>query len=70
MRAMSQSRTRRRIDTEGYAYITQSFESSIPISIVIENIGDRPATILQYYTQLSVSFIRNETNLKPLFKEF
>jgi len=51
-----------------HTYITQSFESSIPISIVIENTGDRPATILQYYTKLSPNFIKNEINLKPLFK--
>jgi integrase len=51
-----------------HTYITLSFESSIPISIVIENTGDRPATILQYYTKLSPNFIRGEINQKPLFK--
>lgn len=51
-----------------HTYITLSFESSIPISIVIENTGDRPATILQYYTKLSPNFIKGEINQKPLFK--
>jgi len=51
-----------------HTYITLSFESSIPISIVIENTGDRPATILQYYTRLSPSFIKGEINQKLLFK--
>lgn len=44
-----------------------SFESNIPISIVIENTGDKPATILQYYTKLSPSFIKEQINNKPLF---
>ena len=34
-----------------HTYITLSFESNIPISIVIENTGDKPTTILQYYTK-------------------
>jgi site-specific recombinase XerC len=51
-----------------HTYITLSFESSIPISIVIENTGDRPATILQYYTKLSPNFIKGEINQKMLFK--
>lgn len=51
-----------------HTYITLSFESNIPISIVIENTGDRPATILQYYTRLSPNFIKGEINHKPLFK--
>jgi len=51
-----------------HTYITLSFESNIPISIVIENTGDKPATILQYYTKLSPAFIRNEINQKALFK--
>jgi integrase len=51
-----------------HTYITLSFESNIPISIVIENTGDRPATILQYYTRLSPNFIKGEINQKPLFK--
>jgi integrase len=51
-----------------HTYITLSFESNIPISIVIENTGDRPATILQYYTKLSPNFIKGEINQKPLFK--
>jgi hypothetical protein len=50
-----------------HTYITLSFESGIPISVVIENTGDRPATILQYYTKLSPSFIKNELNQKALF---
>jgi integrase len=50
-----------------HTYITQSFESSIPISIVIENTGDKPATILQYYTKLSPTFIKEQINEKPLF---
>ncbi len=49
-------------------YITQSFERNIPISIVIENTGDRPATILQYYTRLSPNFIKQQVNEKLLFK--
>jgi integrase len=51
-----------------HTYITLSFESNIPISVVIENTGDRPATILQYYTRLSPNFIKNEINQKSLFK--
>jgi integrase len=51
-----------------HTYITLSFESNIPISVVIENTGDRPATILQYYTKLSPNFIKNEINQKALFK--
>ena len=51
-----------------HTYITLSFESSIPISVVIENTGDRPSTILQYYTKLSPNFIKNEINSKALFK--
>jgi hypothetical protein len=51
-----------------HTYIPLSFESSIPISVVIENTGDKPATILQYYTKRSPSFIRNEINQKALFK--
>lgn len=51
-----------------HTYITLSFESSIPISVVVENTGDRPATILQYYTKLSPNFIKNEINQNPLFK--
>jgi integrase len=51
-----------------HTYITLSFESSIPISVVIENTGDKPATILQYYTRLSPSFIKEQINLKPLFE--
>lgn len=51
-----------------HTYITQSFESNIPISIVIENTGDKPATILQYYTKLSPAFIKEQINEKPLFK--
>jgi len=50
-----------------HTYITSSFESSIPISIVIENTGDKPATILQYYTKLSPAFIKGQVNEKPLF---
>jgi hypothetical protein len=48
-------------------YITQSFESDISISIVIENTGDRSATILQYYPKLSPSFIKTEISEKALF---
>lgn len=51
-----------------HTYITLSFEASIPISVVIENTGDRPATILQYYTKLSPNFIKTEVNSKPIFK--
>jgi integrase len=51
-----------------HTYITLSFESNIPISVVIENTGDRPATILQYYTRLSPNFIKNEINQKSLFE--
>ena len=51
-----------------HTYITLSFESNIPISVVIENTGDRPVTILQYYTRLSPNFIKNEINQKSLFK--
>ena len=51
-----------------HTYITLSFESNIPISIVIENTGDTPATILQYYTRLSPSFIKEQINEKPIFK--
>lgn len=47
--------------------ILLSFERNIPISVVIENTGDRPATILEYYTKLSPSFIKDEINHKPLF---
>jgi len=51
-----------------HTYITLSFESNIPISIVIENTGDKPVTILQYYTKLSPAFIKNEINNKNLFR--
>jgi len=34
---------------------------------IIENTGDRPATILQYYTKLGPNFIKGEINQKPLF---
>lgn len=51
-----------------HTYITQSFENNIPISVVIENTGDKPATILQYYMRLSPSFIKQEINTKLLFK--
>lgn len=51
-----------------HTYITLSAMKYIPISIVIANTGDRPATILQYYTKLSPLFIREEINKKPLFK--
>lgn len=51
-----------------HTYITSSFESGIPISIVIENTGDRPTTILEYYTKLSPAFIKGQINEKPLFK--
>ena len=51
-----------------HTYITLSFESSIPISIVIENTGDKPATILQYYTKLGPNFIKNEINQRALFE--
>ncbi len=53
-----------------HTYITLSFESNIPISIVIENAGDKPATILQYYTKLSPSFIKEQINTKLLFRSF
>ena len=52
-----------------HTYITQSFESSIPISIVIENTGDKPATILQYYTKLSPTYIKEQVNGKLLFNQ-
>jgi len=51
-----------------YTYITLSFESNIQISIVIENTGDKPATILQYYTKLSPAFIKEQINRVLLFK--
>ncbi len=51
-----------------HTYITLSAMKQIPISIVIQNTGDRPATILQYYTQLSPQFIRSEVNQKALFR--
>lgn len=51
-----------------HTYITQSAMKYIPISIVIANTGDKPATILQYYTKLSPLFIREEINKKLLFK--
>lgn len=51
-----------------HTYISQSFEMNIPISIVIENTGDKPATILQYYTKLSPSFIKEQINEKQLYK--
>ena len=51
-----------------HTYITLSFESGISISVVIKNTGDRPATILQYYTKLSPSFMREQINEKLLFK--
>ncbi len=51
-----------------HIYITLSFESNIPINVVIENTGDKPATILQYYAKLSASFIKSEINAKLLFK--
>jgi integrase len=51
-----------------HTYITLSFEKQIPISVVIENTGDKPATILQYYTKLSPTFIKEQINTKPLFK--
>jgi integrase len=51
-----------------HTYITLSFESNIPISVVIENTGDKPATILEYYTKLSPSFIKEQINEKPLFR--
>jgi len=57
------------IGTIRLTYITLSFESYIPISIVIENTGDKPATILQYYTKLSSSFIKEQINAKLLFKD-
>ncbi len=51
-----------------HTYITLSFERQIPISVVIENTGDAPSTILRYYTKLSPTFIKQEINTKPLFK--
>lgn len=51
-----------------HTYVTLSFEKNIPISVVIENTGDKPATILQYYTKLSPTFIKEQINSKPLFK--
>jgi integrase len=51
-----------------HTYITLSFEKQIPISVVIENTGDKPVTILQYYTKLSPTFIKEQINTKPLFK--
>ena len=51
-----------------HTYITLSAMKYIPISIVIANTGDRPSTILQYYTQLSPLFIREEVNKKLLYK--
>jgi hypothetical protein len=49
-------------------YIAQGFERNIPISIVIENTGDKPATILQYYSKPSPSFIKEHVNSKLLFE--
>lgn len=45
-------------------YITHSFERNIPISIVIENTGDKPSAILEYHTKLSPSFIYEQINSK------
>jgi hypothetical protein len=45
--------------THQHTYITLSFESDIPISVVIENTGDKLATILQFYTKPSPSFIKS-----------
>jgi integrase len=54
-----------------HTYITLSFENNIPISIVIENTGDKPVTILQYYTKLSPAFIKRliTNSCLPLSKE-
>ena len=49
-----------------HTYITLSFETNIPISILIENTGDKPSTILEYYTKLSSSFIKEQINAKLL----
>lgn len=50
-----------------HTYITLSQESEIPISIVIENTGDKPSTILEYYTKLSPTFKRDQIQKKPIF---
>lgn len=51
-----------------HTYITLSSERKIPIEIVINNTGDKPSTILQYYSHPSAAFIRKEIEEKKLFK--
>ncbi len=51
-----------------HTYITLSVEHEIPIKIVVDNTGDKPATILEYYTKLSVPFIRKSIEERKLFR--
>jgi len=41
----------------------------VPPGIVLQNTGDKPATILKYYTKLSPGFMRKVIESKAVFLE-
>jgi integrase len=52
-----------------HTYISLSNEVHQDIKVVIENTGDSPATILQYYTHLTPDYRRKATEDKPVYTE-
>ncbi|MCL5782533.1 MAG: site-specific integrase [Candidatus Thermoplasmatota archaeon] len=51
-----------------HTYISLSREMNIPMEIVIQNTGDTPGTILQYYSKPSPEFIRKTVNERRLYE--
>ena len=51
-----------------HTYVSLSAELGRPISIVIQNTGDSPRTILAVYDNPTSSFIRSQLNEKELYK--
>jgi len=52
-----------------HTYISLSNEAHQDIKVVIENTGDSPSTILQYYTHLTPDYRRRATEEKPVYTE-
>ena len=52
-----------------HTYISLCNEAEQNIKVVIENTGDSPATILQYYTHLTPDYRRKATEEKPVYSE-
>ena len=55
--------------TVRHTYVSLSNEANQNIGVVIQNTGDRPATILRYYTHLSPDYLRKAVEAKPVYIE-